>query len=158
MAKAGLKPQLAVVENASFVGPKVLQRLGSSKPPTAIFTLNNVATTQVLQTLQRDHIQIPQNVALVGFDDFELAPLLAVPLTAVRQPAAQLGQSATRLLLDWIQRSPGANSRSLHARVTLPTELIIRRSCGCGPIRKMGDVETSALRSGPQDRNLEAVL
>jgi LacI family transcriptional regulator len=60
-----------------------------------------------------------------------------VPLTAVRQPAAELGRSATRLLLEWV-RSRASDARSVHARIVLPTELVIRRSCGCEPIRRVG--------------------
>jgi LacI family transcriptional regulator len=137
MTKAGFEPQFIIVNEGPAVGPKVLQRLRSSAPPTALFTLNNVTTTEVLQAFQRELIRVPEDVAIVGFDDFELAPLLAVPLTAVRQPAAQLGQSATRLLLDWIRRSPSSRTGSLRSQVILPTELVIRRSCGCAPIRKI---------------------
>jgi LacI family transcriptional regulator len=138
MQRAGLKPRLAVVNGSEAVAPKMLQRLHSAKPPTALFTLNNVTTMKVLEALQRENIAVPQDLAIVGFDDFELAPLLAVPLTTVRQPAAELGRSATRLLLDWIRGSSGSGARTLHARVVLPTELVIRRSCGCEPIRKIG--------------------
>ena len=53
-----------------------------------------------LHILQRESIQVPEEIAIIGFDDFELASLLAVPLTAVRQPAAELGRSATRMLLE----------------------------------------------------------
>lgn len=136
MTEAGLKPQFAVVEEGALVGPQVLKRLRSAKPPTALFSLNNVTTTQVLGMLQRENIRIPQEVAIIGFDDFELAPLLAVPLTAVRQPAAELGRSATRLILDWV-RSHSTDMRSARARIVLPTELVIRRSCGCEAIRKI---------------------
>lgn len=138
MIRAGLKPRFAVVDAGEAVGAKVLQKLRSAKPPTALFTLNNVTTKHVLQALQRENIAIPQEVAIVGFDDFELASLLAVPLTAVRQPAVELGRSATRLLLDWMRRSPSTGTRTLHTRVVLPTELIIRRSCGCAPISRIG--------------------
>ena len=137
MTQAGLKPQLLIVNEGSAVGPAVLKRLRSAKPPTALFTLNNVTTTQVLSVLQRENIRVPREVAIIGFDDFELAPLLAVPLTAVRQPAAELGRSATRLLLEWV-RSRASDARSVHARIVLPTELVIRRSCGCEPIRRVG--------------------
>jgi LacI family transcriptional regulator len=121
-----------------------------------LFSLNNVATIQVLQTFQKENIHVPEDVAIVGFDDFELAPLLAVPLTAVRQPAAQLGQSATGILLDWIQRSP--DSRSLHAHVVLPTELIIRRSCGCESIRRIrNDRNDDASRQKTETNNLSSL-
>ena len=134
MTQAGLEPQFVIVDKVSAVGAKVVQRLRAAKPPTALFTLNNVATIQVLRALQQERIDVPQEVAIIGFDDFELAPLLAVPITAVRQPAAQLGETATRLLLDWIRRPRGPEARSLQAQVILRTELIIRRSCGCQPV------------------------
>lgn len=129
MEEAGFKPQLLIVGRDSSVAPQVLKRLRSPKPPSALFALNNVTTTEVLQVLQREAISVPQKVALIGFDDFELSSLLAVPLTAVRQPAAELGRSATRMLLDWIQF--GSQPGSISPRIVLPTELIIRRSCGC---------------------------
>jgi LacI family transcriptional regulator len=135
MRQAGLKPLFVVANEVSAIGRKVLRRLRSSKLPTAIFTLNNVTTTHVLRALLRDGIRVPDDVAIVGFDDFELAPLLAVPLTAVRQPANELGHSATRLLLDWI-RSGGAATHRVSAQIVLPTELIIRRSCGCHPTQR----------------------
>jgi LacI family transcriptional regulator len=137
MKKAGLKPRFAAVDEPSAIGPSILQKLRSSKPPTAFFSMNNVTTIHVLQTLQREGIVVPEEVAIVGFDDFELAPLLKVPLTAVRQPAAELGRSATRLLLEWIRRGPGSDVRALRSQVVLPTELVIRRSCGCEPVRRI---------------------
>jgi LacI family transcriptional regulator len=122
-----------------------------------LFSLNNVATIQVLQTFQKENIRIPEDVAIVGFDDFELAPLLAVPLTAVRQPAAQLGQSATRILLDWIQRSTGSDTRSLHAHVVLPTELVIRRSCGCESIKRIRNERNDEASAQRPDPNLSTL-
>jgi LacI family transcriptional regulator len=137
MTQAGLKPQFVIVDEVSAVGAKVVQKLRAAKPPTALFTLNNLATIQVLRALQQERIDVPQEVAIIGFDDFELAPLLAVPITAVRQPAAQLGETATRLLLDWIRHPRDSEARSLHAQVILPTELVIRGSCGCQPVSQV---------------------
>lgn len=132
MKQSGLKPQTLVVETDSDVGPRVINRLRSAKPPSAMFTLNNVTTTHVLHVLQHEDVSIPKDVAVIGFDDFDLASLLAVPLTAVRQPASELGRSATRMLLDGI--AAGTHGwRSADSRIVLPTQLIIRRSCGCEP-------------------------
>jgi LacI family transcriptional regulator len=138
MMEAGLKPEVLIAEEVSAIGPKLSKRLRSLKPPTALFTLNNVTTINVLQTLQRDNIQVPSKVAMIGFDDFEMAPLLSVPLTAVRQPAAELGRTAAHLLLTWI-RSRNGDKRLENPHIVLPTELIIRRSCGCEIIRKNRD-------------------
>jgi LacI family transcriptional regulator len=135
MTQAGLKPELFIADEVSTIGPKLLKRLRSPKPPTALFTLNNVTTIHVLHDLQRENVQVPHDVAVIGFDDFEMAPLLSVPLTAVRQPAAELGRTATHLLLDWI-RSRNTQKRPVNPRIVLPTELIIRRSCGCEVIRR----------------------
>ncbi|MHB1700017.1 MAG: LacI family DNA-binding transcriptional regulator [Acidobacteriaceae bacterium] len=132
MADAGLKAEVLVVDEKTSVAPRVLQRLRSRAPVTALFTLNNVTTIQVLQTLQRENIQVPQGVAIIGFDDFELASLLAAPLTAVSQPAVELGRSGTQLLIDLI-RSDASEASKGSPRMLLPTELIIRRSCGCEP-------------------------
>jgi LacI family transcriptional regulator len=135
MTEAGLKPQLLIVNRDSSIAPQLLKRLRSTKLPTALFTLNNVTTTNVLHVLQRENIIVPRDVAIIGFDDFDLASLLAVPLTAVRQPAAELGRSAARLLLDWIRS--GSQAEYLSPRVLLPTELVIRQSCGCEPPPKI---------------------
>lgn len=135
MTQAGLKPQLLIVNRDSSIVPQLLKRLRSPKRPTALFTLNNVTTTGTLHVLQRENIIVPRDVAIIGFDDFDLASLLAVPLTAVRQPAAELGRSAARLLLDWIRF--GSHGEYLSPRVILPTELIIRQSCGCRPPPKI---------------------
>jgi LacI family transcriptional regulator len=145
MTQAGLKPEFVLVDEVSTVSAKVLERLRAANPPTALFTLNNVATMQVLQALQQERIDVPQDIAIIGFDDFELAPLLAVPITTVRQPAAQLGQSATHLLLDWIRRPRGSDARSLQAQVILPTELIIRRSCGCQSVPRIEQEQISGI-------------
>jgi LacI family transcriptional regulator len=138
MTEAGLLPELITADEPTATVPKLLKRLRSSDRPTALFTLNNVVTLNVLQALQRENIRVPDEVAIVGFDDFELAALLSVPLTAVRQPAAEVGRSATRLLLDWI-RSRSPDLRALNQRILLPTELVIRRSCGCEIIRRARD-------------------
>lgn len=132
---AGLKPQVLLAGDAAAVPRLVLKRLRSADAPSALFSLNNVTTTHLLHLLQREEIHVPKQVAIVGFDDFDLAALLAVPLTAVRQPAAEIGRSGTRLLLNLIQaRLSGANGNGadgMSSRIVLPTELVIRRSCGC---------------------------
>jgi LacI family transcriptional regulator len=135
MAQAGLKPQLLMVNRDSSIAPQLLKRLRSATRPTALFTLNNVTTTTTLHVPQRENIIVPREMAMIGFDDFDLASLLAVPLTAVRQPAAELGRSAARLLLDWIRF--GSDAEYLSPRVILPTELVIRQSCGCEPPPKL---------------------
>jgi LacI family transcriptional regulator len=66
-------------------------------------------------------------VALVGFDDVDFYTLLNPPVTTIRQPAAELGRTSTRLLLQKIRSTSSTSS----ARTVLPVTLMIRESCGC---------------------------
>ena len=134
MAQAGLDPDLMTFEGSATLGAEVIKRLRSANPPSALFTLNNVTTTQVLTALKREGISVPKEVAMIGFDDLELASLLEVPLTAVRQPSSELGKSAMRILLDLLNEDSGGDENPGRKHVNLPTELVIRRSCGCGPV------------------------
>lgn len=103
--------------------------LNEDPPATAFFTANNLTTRYMLAALLENKIKIPGDVALVGFDDIELADVLQPKLTVVRQPAYDLGRVAAEILFERLQSEKipeqGRNE-------VLPVELVIRRSCGCG--------------------------
>jgi LacI family transcriptional regulator len=98
--------------------------LGLTPRPTAVFCANDLIALGVLQTLHAAGVRVPDDLALVGYDDIEFAAAAAVPLTSVRQPAFLMGRRAARLLL-----SEGDGDHA-HERVVLPPELTIRRSSG----------------------------
>jgi LacI family transcriptional regulator len=102
--------------------------LRSKNPPTAFFTGNNLTTRYVLRALLENGIRVPEEIALIGFDDFELAEILHPTLTVVRQPASELGRVAANLLFDRIKRGEFPEEGT---KIVLPVELVIRRSCGC---------------------------
>ena len=109
---------------------KMADLFGSRNRPQALFTANNISTTWVIEALRSLNIEIGKDVALVGFDDVEFYSLLTPPVTAVTQPAAELGHISARLLL---QRIKGElNGSSL--RTVLPVTLILRESCGCNKL------------------------
>jgi len=96
--------------------------------PDAVVCANDLMAIGLLRTLARAGIQVPQDVAVVGFDDIFPDHLSEPPLTTVHQPMRLLGERACDRLLDRIA-DPG-----LHPDVqVLPTELVLRRSCGCPP-------------------------
>jgi LacI family transcriptional regulator len=103
------------------------------KKVEALFTTSNVTTIFVLECLHDMNRSIPKDVALIGFDDFELASAFRPSLTVVRQPAAELGRQAVRLLFDRLE----ADRVYPPFRITLPTELILRESCGCSNTRNL---------------------
>lgn len=106
-----------------------------AKPPTAIFAANNLTMRRLLHALNMLRIEVPKQVAIAGFDDFDVADVLQPALTVVRQPVYQVGEMAANLLFQRIAR--GEYPTKGH-RVVLPVELVIRRSCGC-----TGEVKSS---------------
>ncbi|HSD85504.1 MAG TPA: LacI family DNA-binding transcriptional regulator [Anaerolineae bacterium] len=92
----------------------------------AVFAGDDEAAVGVLATLEAHSVRVPEEVAVVGFDDQRLAVILHPPLTTVRAPTEQVGREAARHLINLI-RTGNAEPLTL-----LPTELVLRRSCGCG--------------------------
>jgi len=93
----------------------------------AVVAANDTMALGALQALQSRGIRVPGNVAIVGFDDAEESNYVSPPLTTVRQPLHEQGKRATETLLALIE------GKQVPDRVILPTELIVRRSCGCFP-------------------------
>jgi LacI family transcriptional regulator len=134
MKQRGLKPQvLSGAHDRASTQRLLTQLFRGRKKHHALFTTSNVTTVFVLECLHDMNMAIPQDVALIGFDDFELASAFRPSLSVVRQPAAELGRQAARLLFDRLESS------RVHppVRITLPTELILRESCGCSHRRKL---------------------
>jgi LacI family transcriptional regulator/LacI family repressor for deo operon, udp, cdd, tsx, nupC, and nupG len=97
--------------------------LNLKNPPDAIFTGNNLITLGALETIHSRSLNIPDDIAIVGFDDMYWASSLNPPLTAVRQPAMEIGRRAGELLIQRINdplRSP--------IQMMLNVELITRHS------------------------------
>lgn len=133
MKAAGLTAEMHTNLTTADAAEALLRRLLSEKDrPTALFTLNNVTTIHALQAIRAMQLRLPADLAMIGFDDLELAPLLDTPLTAVRQPAHEMGRSAARMLFEMIRhaRDVGTDGKT-QRRIVLPTELILRSSCGC---------------------------
>lgn len=93
-------------------------------PPTAIFAGNNLITLGALETIHSLGLSVPENVAIIGFDDMPWAISLNPPLTAVKQPGYDIGKQAAGLLYQRIMEPD-----KLTAKTILNTELIIRSSC-----------------------------
>jgi LacI family transcriptional regulator len=107
---------------------KLEAKLQGPDAPTAFFTSNTLATRYVLASLLTLGVKMPQDLALVGFDDFDLADLTSSPLTVVRQPAQEMGRVAASLLFERIARGELPQTGN---RIVLPVEIVLRRSCGC---------------------------
>jgi LacI family transcriptional regulator/LacI family repressor for deo operon, udp, cdd, tsx, nupC, and nupG len=104
------------------------QLLDLDEPPTAIFTANNLLTLGSLEKIHERGLTIPDEIAIVGFDDMYWAASLNPPLTAVRQHGLEIGKRAMELLYQRID-----DPFRLPANVIIHTELMVRRSCGFNP-------------------------
>ena len=97
----------------------------ASNPPQAIFIANNLMTLGAVRALRELNICVPDDLAIVSFDDTPWANELTPPLTVVSQPTYQLGQTATQLLLNRLAKSDAPFQTAI-----LHTHLIVRKSCG----------------------------
>lgn len=129
LAEAGLGPE-ALTElptrtlDAAAGRDAASRLLGLPRTPTAVFCANDLLALGVLQTLFAAGIDVPRDLAIVGYDDIEFAAAAAVPLTSVRQPAAAMGSLAAELLLEELAE----DGKHAHRQVVLQPELVVRRS------------------------------
>ena len=104
---------------------KVVELIANGLEFDAIFTGDDDNAIGVIQALREAGRRIPEDVAVAGFDDSLFARLLTPPLTTVRAPIELVGRESVRQLIRLIR------GEQVEARLVLPTELIIRQSCGC---------------------------
>lgn len=115
------------VRSGEEAGEKLLAEQGDSLPD-AIVCANDQMALGMLNALSRAGVRVPHDVAVVGFDDIYPGTLYDPSLTTVHQPMRLLGERACTRLLERIA-NPG-----LRPKVEiLPTELVLRESCGCPP-------------------------
>jgi DNA-binding LacI/PurR family transcriptional regulator len=99
--------------------------MGLSEPPTAIFAFTDLAAAGALQVLKSMGFRIPEDIALVGFNDIPLAGWLDPPLTSVSTPTYKMGKSAMQMLQKLIDGIPLQQQQ-----ITFSVSLVIRKSCG----------------------------
>jgi LacI family transcriptional regulator len=130
LAAAGLSydPSLIVRSTVDppggFEGMRRLLEL--DEPPTAVFTVNNLVALGAIEAVRAHELEVPDDIALVCFDDIEYASRLYPFLTVMAQPAETLGTLGTQLLLERIEGRGPEQPRV----VVLPAQFVVRRSCG----------------------------
>jgi LacI family transcriptional regulator len=108
-------------------GTMGMQRLLPASP-TAVFVASDMMAVGALKALRQAGWQVPQDIALVSFDDIPIASAIEPALTTVRQPIERMGSIAVEVLLSALD---GSLREEVPAqRIVLPTELVIRASCG----------------------------
>lgn len=110
-------------------GPSVMtfdDIMTSPDRPSAFFAVNGSISLDLFRAAQRHGVRVPEDLALVGFDDLHYMAHMSVPLTTIAQQSTEMGMHASTLLINRIERQ--INGAPKH--IKLPTNLIIRQSCG----------------------------
>lgn len=130
LTDAGLPPdRLVLVETSALSVAEGLSAgeriagLPASSRPTAAFCANDLLALGLLQRCVSLGLRVPQDLAIVGYDDIDFAAAAAVPLSSVRQPRRKLGRTAAELLLD-----EATNPEHEHRQVVFTPELVARAS------------------------------
>ncbi|APX02731.1 LacI family DNA-binding transcriptional regulator [Arthrobacter sp. QXT-31] len=112
------------------VGNNLVER-GTGKLPDGIFCANDLLALGVMQSLtMMNGVRIPEDVALIGYDDIDFAVSAVVPLSSVRQPTDNIGRTAIELLMEELD---GQHPR--HRAVVFTPELVVRQSTAGAPAR-----------------------
>jgi DNA-binding LacI/PurR family transcriptional regulator len=98
------------------------------EPPTAVFCYNDLTATGLLHAAREEGVEVPQELAVVGFDDILLASYVYPPLTSVAQPKAEMGRQALQMALTLMTaEDPTAEGFS---NIVLRGQLVVRESSG----------------------------
>jgi LacI family transcriptional regulator len=118
-------PELVVESNFTDQGGYTAMQQLLPQHPDAVFVASDWMALGAMRALREVGVRVPEDIALVGFDDIPLASQTMPPLTTIRQQILQMGALASQVLLDLLD-NPG--SHPLHK--VLPTELVVRASSG----------------------------
>lgn len=129
-AKLALREELITEsgfhERGGYEAMQKLLRLPARARPRAVVAVNDPAAYGAIKAIQENGLQLPRDVAIVGFSDDIRAALMPTPLTTIRQPAYLLGKRAAERLLAIIEGNSEAGGD-----IIIETEQVIRQSCGC---------------------------
>jgi LacI family transcriptional regulator len=145
------------VRSGELAGENLLARYGTALPD-AVVCANDQMAIGVLRAFAAGGVRVPEDLAVVGFDDIALGSLYDPALTTVHQPMRMLGEHACARLLDRIADPALSPTVDL-----LPTELVLRSSCGCSggarqpvPPLRAGRADAAPRRRPPRRATLTA--
>lgn len=131
MRSSGLKPDITYMSTLEQVKTWVTKISKLKDRPTAVFSLNHRTSVQLMQALTEAKLQIPKDMALIGFDDFDLASVVTPSLTTVSQSPVDLARRSMALLMQRIQNHHKTEEEFTPAKIVLPVKMMLRASCGC---------------------------
>ena len=135
MRERGLEDKcLAVHEDATTVLTGIAAGrtlLGMEERPEAVFAVNDAMALGVIRAAREVGLRVPEDLAVVGFDDISMAESAHPPLTTVRIAKEMMGEIAARRWLDLVGGARGATGGVVPVKSVVGTSLVVRASCGC---------------------------
>ena len=117
-----LSPQTLTVAGGREAGEQIIG-MPAARRPTAAICANDLLALGLLQEMVRHGVRVPDELAIVGYDDIDFAAAAAVPLSSVRKPRQELGRRAVQLLLD-----EASNPDHRHEQLLFEPQLVVRES------------------------------
>jgi DNA-binding LacI/PurR family transcriptional regulator len=145
---AGIQYDSALVERGEWdvaTGNAAMQRiLDRQEPLTAVFAANDLMALGAIHAIQDAGLRVPQDIAVVGYDDREIAELTRPSITTVSMPCYEMGETAAKMLLDLlIEHEEPLEEQKIRG------ELIIRESCGAGNVTVSNPNKTPRRKDWP---------
>ncbi|GLV55192.1 LacI family transcriptional regulator [Dictyobacter sp. S3.2.2.5] len=133
MAAANLTPHIFRVDaTTAKTGALAMRQALESVPDlTAIFAANDAMAVGAIRELLQRQRRVPEDVAVIGFDDVAMSELYEPPLTTIGVFKREIGRQAARQMLDMLNEYGSPDRAPM--KISLSTELVLRRSCGCQP-------------------------
>ncbi|HEY5669592.1 MAG TPA: substrate-binding domain-containing protein [Anaerolineales bacterium] len=133
LMEAGIAPRQSLVSvtkgfSISQGSDAARSLLVGSNPPTAMFATADILAIGAQRAIKSEGLRVPEDVAMIGYNDIEIASMVEPALTSLAAPAYEMGRLAMGLLARLI-----AGERVNPTITRLETSLVIRRSCGCYP-------------------------
>ncbi len=117
-----LPTEALTVADGSLAGERLVD-LPPGDRPSAVFCANDLLALGVLRAALRAGLRVPEDLAIVGYDDIDFAAAAAIPLTSVRQPRLELGRTAARLVID-----EATSAHHEHQQLVFEPDLVVRAS------------------------------
>ena len=120
-----VQPEMIVEADFSELGGyNAMMKLIPTKPE-AVFVASDTMALGAMRAAQEAGLRVPEDISIAGYDDMPFSASSTPPLTTIRQPIQQCGAIAAQTLVDMIN-----HPSETHHHIILPTELVIRASCG----------------------------
>jgi LacI family transcriptional regulator len=135
------------LQKTGYLGVKRFLRMDLDRRPTAIFANNDDIALGVFEAIWEAGLRIPEDIALVGFNNVEATSFCSIQITTVSQRTHEMGRLGAKRLIDRIEKKRGYKKRY---QIVLEPELIIRKSCGYSLSSRyvINNAEASSVKPG----------